>query len=88
MLGSGCVDILPAVSISFFTILPPGPDPFILLKSTPFDLAIFLARGDALILFPSELSVDDDSFVSGSMGPGSSASLLSLDSESSLFDDA
>ena len=79
--------MLSAVSKSFFTILPPGPDPFILFKSTPLDFAIFFARGDALILFPSEFSVGVDSFVSPPLGSGSSGLLLSFESESSFGDD-
>jgi len=40
-----------APSISLDTILPFGPEPIMLLKSSPFDSASFLALGDILI-FP------------------------------------
>jgi hypothetical protein len=33
-------------------ILPLGPDPLSKLKSIPFELAIFLAKGLAITLFP------------------------------------
>ena len=38
-----------AVSTSFLTILPSGPEPAMLFKSTPLSAAIFLAKGLALI---------------------------------------
>jgi hypothetical protein len=73
------------LSKSFLTILPPGPEPEIIPKSIPLDLAIFFASGDALTL-SLELTLGET--VSFDLVPSEVVFSLSSESSESLPLDA
>src|SRR6185437_14841137 len=51
-----------AASKSRAMIRPPGPEPLTIERSNPLAVAIFLARGDALILVPETGALSIGSF--------------------------